>query len=133
MHHPGLPKSQNPVYHYQIGVGNHNNVELNGGSCVNNARQRFGCFINAYVVLLVEFIRKMELAEQRIGATNNLVVIGCGVSLGVILILKILFRLVQNEICPNWIKLFQNGSDLSKMNHTFPKWVKLVQNGSNLS
>ena len=83
MHHPELPKSQNPVYHYQIGVGNHNNVELNGGSCVNNARQRFGCFINAYVVLPVEFIRKMELAEQRIGGTNNLVVIGCGVSLGV--------------------------------------------------
>ena len=32
----------------------------------------------------------------------------------------------------NWIKLVQNGSNLSKIDQTCPNLIKLVQNGSNL-
>ena len=33
----------------------------------------------------------------------------------------------------NWIKLVQNGSNLSKLEHTCPKWIKHVQTCPNLN
>ena len=46
-----------------------------------------------------------------------------------VLLLVLLVRLPQDALfwALNWIKLVQNGSNLSKLEHTCPKWIKLVQ------
>ena len=50
-------------------------------------------------------------------------------------LLLLVVRLPQDALfwALNWIKLVQNGSNLSKMDQTCPKWTKLVQIGIILS
>ena len=62
-------------------------------------------------------------------AVNN------GLLLVVVVVVVVVVRLPQDILfwALNWIKLVQNGSNLSKLEHTCPKWIKLVQTWSNLS